>query len=311
MPRFSIRPLAAGLSAALLLAAAACSNQPGGVDDTVVVPEPGTTAVGSAPAPAGAPAEGGAAPAAPADVSAPAAGGAAVAAEGFGTLKGRVVFGGNPPERAVLVAKGDANAKDPAICATETIYSEALEVDPSTKGVKNALVYIPKPTRVSEEAKSEKMQAKVEFDQDKCVFEPHVLPMMKGATILVKSSDQVTHNVNTKLQNLKFNESISPNQSKEVKAEAVERAPGKVVCDIHPWMSAYWMVVDSPYFAVTDAQGNFEIKNVPAGAQKVVVWQEAAKFLTPTAGKEVVIKPDAEVEETYTVDPGKVQTAAN
>ena len=37
------------------------------------------------------------------------------------------------------------------------------------------------------------------------------------------------------------------------------------------------MVLDNPYFAVTDDKGNFEIKNVPAGTQKVVVWQEAVK----------------------------------
>ena len=66
------------------------------------------------------------------------------------------------------------------------------------------------------------------------------------------------------------------------------------------------MVLDSPYFAVTDAQGNFEIKNVPAGTQKVVVWQEAAKFVTPTSGQDVVIKADDTTTVPFTIDAGKV-----
>ena len=50
-------------------------------------------------------------------------------------------------------------------------------------------------------------------------------------------------------------------------------------------MKAYWLVLDNPYFAVTDDKGNFEIKNVPAGTQKVVVWQEAARFVTAAVGR--------------------------
>ena len=52
------------------------------------------------------------------------------------------------------------------------------------------------------------------------------------------------------------------------------------------------MVVDHPYIAVTDAKGNFEIKNVPAGTQKVVVWQEAVGFVTAPSGEDVTIKPN-------------------
>ena len=54
------------------------------------------------------------------------------------------------------------------------------------------------------------------------------------------------------------------------------------------------MVLDNPYFAVTDDKGNFEIKNVPAGTQKVVVWQEAVAkggFVTPPSGEDVTSRP--------------------
>jgi plastocyanin len=107
-------------------------------------------------------------------------------------------------------------------------------VDPESKGVRYALVYIPKPSAINEEARSAASQAAVEFDQQNCVFIPHVLPIMKGATVQVKSSDQVTHNVNSKLLNTKFNESISPGVTREVVTKATERSPAQVVCDIRP-----------------------------------------------------------------------------
>jgi hypothetical protein len=46
------------------------------------------------------------------------------------------------------------------------------------------------------------------------------------------------------------------------------------LCNIHPDMLAYVVVVDTPYFAVTDATGAFLIRNVPAGKYKLVVWHE-------------------------------------
>jgi plastocyanin len=305
----SSRPLARaaglGLATSVLLLLAGCGGRNEGIDETIVVPEPGTNLPAGTPSAATTTdATPDSAPGTAAPVEA-----AAVAAEGWGTLRGRVVFGGDPPQPKTLVAKGDPNAKDSAVCAAQAIESQYLVVDPASKGVQYALVYIPKPTAVSEEAKSAAGQASVEFDQKNCTFIPHVLPVMKGATIQVKSSDQVTHNVNSKLLNTKFNESIAPGVVRAVQAKAAERSPGMVVCDIHPWMKAWWLVLDSPYFAVTDAQGNFEIEGVPAGTQKVVVWQEAVNFVTPSAGAPVVVQAGDEPTEAppFVIDPGKVR----
>ena len=130
---------------------------------------------------------------------------AAVKAEGWGTLKGHVLFGGDPPPAAILQEKGKA-AKDPEVCAKDgPIKSERLVVDPASKGVKFALVYLPKPTAVNEDAKKAAASAKIEFDQKGCVFEPHVLGLMAGVPVTLKSSDPANHNVNVKLKNSTFN----------------------------------------------------------------------------------------------------------
>jgi plastocyanin len=233
-----------------------------------------------------------------------------VKAEGWGTLKGQITFNGSAPELKNLVEQGKA-PKDPELCAKDApIKSERLVVDDATKGVKNVLVYIPKPTAVNPEAKSSAMQANVEFDQRNCVFKPHVVGAMVGSKIMMKNSDPKNHNIDSKLKNNATNPNIAPGGEQAFVTQGAERSPGEVVCDIHPWMKAYWMVIDSPYFAVTDAKGNFEIKNVPAGTQKVVVWQESVTgggFVTAPSGDAVNVKADGTTELNKKIDAGKIR----
>jgi hypothetical protein len=132
---------------------------------------------------------------------------------------------------------------------------------------------------------------------------------MKGATVTVKSSDAVGHNANAVgLNNNKFNMPTQPLSSTPYKLKGVDK-PGKIGCDIHGWMEAYWLVLDNPYFAVTDADGNYEIKNAPAGEQKVVVWAEASApgYVTAASGDPVAIKADGETTKDFTLDAAKVK----
>jgi hypothetical protein len=309
----SFAPAAPGLAVTVALALAGCGGKGEGVDDGQVTTEPGTqvaasTSTGGGAAPAG----GGST--APAAEKAPASTGggaeaAPVKAEGFGTLKGKVVFDGDAPAVKVLVAQGKAE-KDPTICAAKSpINSERLVVDPATKGVKYALVYIPRPTAVSEEAKSAALGATYEFDQQGCVFKPHVLGLMKGVKLTVRSSDAVGHNVNSKVENNTFNTAVPVNTAlPTMEIKSTSSRPGNVVCDIHPWMSSWWMVINNPYIAVTDEKGNFELKNVPAGTQKVVVWQEAVhpKFVTASSGDPITIKANGETEQVFHIKPDQI-----
>jgi hypothetical protein len=237
---------------------------------------------------------------APAD-TAPAAAGSG----GFGTLKGRVVFNGTPPAMPLLNTKD----KDPEVCGKVDVKSQRLVVDPATKGVQYAFVYIPKPTAVSPEVKSAAEGATAEFDQKDCMFVPHALAAIKGAKIMLKSSDPISHNINAKLRvNSPYNTVLTAGKEIVYDPPAAERGPVEVVCDIHGWMKAYWLIIDSPYFAVTDDKGNFEIKNVPAGSQKVVVWQEAVNYVTPPAGTAVAVKAnDTTTAPDFAIDPAKVK----
>src|SRR5262249_58482240 len=109
----------------------------------------------SSGAPGGGPRAGGPAAAPPAGAPAGTSTGAApVKAEGWGTLKGQVLYGSNAPEPVVLFEKGKAPKDAEVVCSKNgPIMSERLVVDAATKGVKNVLVYLSKPTAVKPEAK--------------------------------------------------------------------------------------------------------------------------------------------------------------
>jgi len=274
----------------------------GGPEEATLVPEPGTRPSTSVA---------GGREAAPADTGAPSAAeatdeAAPTAAEGFGTIRGRVVFNGEVPEVRVLVPQGEAS-KDPEFCAADDpIMSDALLVNEENKGVKNALVYLRNPTDVSPEALSAAQNQEIVFDQVGCVFIPHVLPILAGSEVTVKSSDPVTHNVNVSLGTFRLNQSFSPNDSRDITLEAPSRSPGSVVCDIHSWMGAYWMVLPDPYYAVTDENGEFVIENAPAGSQNIVVWHETTDYLTSPRGDRVDVEADGEVEFEVTMESAQV-----
>jgi plastocyanin len=299
--------LGLGLAATLAIAVSGCGGEGGNKDEAVLVHAPDASvnskSTASAVPTAAAPAGGGAASS---TSTAPSAA-TPVKAEGWGTLKGTVVFGGAPPEAKIQEQQGKAQ-KDPEICAkTAPIMSERLVVDSATKGVKNVFVYLLRPSAINPEAKKAAESAKPLFDQKGCVYIPHALSVMTGVPVTVKSSDGTNHNVSFQLKNLTQNPLVAPGATLEITPQSPERNPGLVSCSIHPWMQAYWMVLDHPYSAVTDAQGNFEIKNVPAGTQKVVVWQEAVGPVTPSSGEDVNIAANGDTTKSFTIDPTKVK----
>jgi plastocyanin len=298
------RPAMLGLSlgATLLVAVIGCGGTGTETSDAVV--QPSMSAIKTTAAPTA----GTSAPA-PTPASTTSTATAPVKAEGYGTLKGQVTYDGEAPAVKVLFEKGKA-AKDPDVCAKDApLVSERLLVDSGIKGVKNVLVFLSKPTSVSAEAKKAAATTSVVFDQSKCVFEPHVLAVMVNTPITLKSSDPVNHNINAKLKAAAFNKLLAAKAEEKYTPIGAERLPAEVTCDIHPWMRAWWMVLDHPYFAVTDEKGYFEIKNAPAGTQKVVVWQEAldkSGFITSPAGEEVVLKANDTVVKDFKVEPSRL-----
>jgi plastocyanin len=125
--------------------------------------------------------------------------------------------------------------------------------------------------------------AKPVMDQKGLVFNPHILVVQTGTVVEFQNSDTVQHNV--------FWPSISGNKKaghnlgtwpKGEKRPFKFDQPGVVplLCNVHPEMSGYVVVSPTPYFAETDASGNYKIENVPDGKYSVVAWHEGTKTQT-------------------------------
>ncbi len=187
-----------------------------------------------------------------------------------GTLKGHVKYDGKPPKKKTL--RMDA---DPVCGAahTDRVYNENFKMA-EDGSMEEALIYI-KDVSYSEGVPSEPTI----LDQKGCVYVPHVFGMIAGQQLLIKNSDATLHNIHSLPKiNKEFNFAM-PKVVKEKKSTFSKSEPNPfyIKCDVHPWMKTWVLVSDHPYFAVTDAKGNFSIDGIPAGTYEVVCWQEKFK----------------------------------
>jgi plastocyanin len=157
-----------------------------------------------------------------------------------------------------------------------SLYAGNIKGKVKAKGVRNpanAVVYIEKiPGKTFAPPKEAAL-----MDQKDLTFIPHVLPVLVGTKVDFLNSDDVLHNVFSPDECVgKFNLGSWP---KGQKKSYVFKNPCVVtlLCNVHPEMGAYILVLETPYFAVTDKEGNYEIKNVPAGNYTLKIWHEKLK----------------------------------
>ena len=231
-------------------------------------------------------------------------------AEGWGTIKGRVVYKGDPPEPRVLVEQGapEEKVRDAKVCAQHTIYSEELVVDKETKGIQWAVVWVNRPPKIHPDLENPPAEP-VELNQIGCRYIPHVLAMRQGQKLIVASEDPIAHNTNIQgFRNSPWNRILPAaeegKQTLEGPSLVYESTPLPVACNIHPWMKAYIAVFRHPYFAVTNEKGEFVIEKVPAGTVRVASWQESiGRGPGGRQGIEVEVKPGETVEITIEFEP--------
>ena len=109
----------------------------------------------------------------------------------------------------------------------------------------------------------------------KCAFAPHVAVGVKGGKIIQKNDDPIFHNIHTYINGkTAFNIGL-PEKGSSVTKPLLRDGLMEVTCDSHPWMHGFVQILDHPYGAVTNAKGEFAIKDIPAGTYTVEAWHEA------------------------------------
>jgi plastocyanin len=121
------------------------------------------------------------------------------------------------------------------------------------------------------------------IDQRKMNFTPHVTVVVQGTTVDFVNSDSVGHNVYWPSiggdKKLAHNLGTWPKGEKK-SFQFNDVGAASLLCNVHPEMSAFVVVVPTPYFAVTDSDGAYEIKGVPAGTYTLKTWSEDGKVTT-------------------------------
>jgi len=177
-----------------------------------------------------------------------------------GRIFGRVILKGTPPaERPISPVKADKNCGPltPGPAPTTRNYVAAAD-----GGLRYVLVRVVKaPEGAGKAADS------ILIDQVACMYEPYVSATLAGQPFKVKNSDAFMHNVNaTPKVNKGFNfAQAAKDQVNEKTFDKAELAV-KFACNVHPWMIAYLHVLENPFYAVTGADGSFELPaGLPAG----------------------------------------------
>jgi len=176
----------------------------------------------------------------------------------------------------MAVAGGFALVLVTAVAANEIKGKVSVQ---GIKSAENIAVYVD----VIPDKKFDVSKDHVVVDQRKMSFMPHVVAVQQGTTVEFLNSDPVGHNVYW--PSISGNKKLAHNLGTWPKGEKKpfqfnDLGVASLLCNVHPEMSGYVVVVPTPYLAVTDKDGNFEIKNIPAGKYTLKTWSEDGKPTT-------------------------------
>jgi len=218
-----------------------------------------------------------------------------------GTIRGVVRLTGNAPAPATEAIKTDQSTCGNSV----SLPRISLGKD---NGVKDTFVFLDSDSAAANAELP--APASVLMDQKKCQYVPHAMTVPVGTELEITNSDEILHNVNGKIiatEGLlpKFN-IAQPIKGQHSKTPALDET-GIVTlsCEAgHPWMSAFVLVADNPYVAITKDDGEFVIPNVPAGTYRLKMWHEG---VTLTSNNKVLQR--YEYEEPYETTKDVVVTA--
>jgi hypothetical protein len=218
-----------------------------------------------------------------------------LAEEGWADLSGRIVcdfYEAPGPLPGFDPAKG-AQCKMP-------VPDESLLIDKESRGLQNALVWVVvKPSRVHL-SYEKNLAPEVVLDVKDCRYSPHIVVVwFDRQKFVLTNSDNTGHAP-----------VLHPGRGNPASSVLLERMTGRydhpisapvnysidITCAIHPWEKAYGIYVDNPYYALTKADGTFEIKNLPTGDElKLRIWHERFPYYPPE-------QPAALRDRTVTLD---------
>lgn len=212
-----------------------------------------------------------------------------------GDISGTITLKGTPPAEKPIDKSADKNCGASATPATTHHYVVGGKGE-----LANAVISLKGMDGKSAGASA----APAVMDQKNCEYNPVILAVQTGQKIAVKNSDPTLHNVHaipTVSGNSEKNQAQAPNAPDLVFSFAKPENFLKFQCDVHNWMFSWVSVFDHPYFAVSDKDGKYTIKNVPDGKYTMVVMHRKAAPASAPVTKEIEVKGGS-VTEDFTLE---------
>ena len=185
------------------------------------------------------------------------------------TLTGTITANGEIPKAHIVDLSADP------LCALPN--GEKFETDfllTNNQRLLNAFVYV-KSGEPLKAFRFEVPEAEVVLEHKNCRYSPHVLGLRTGQRLSIVNKDQTTHNTHP-VPKLNPEWNMSQAVGSEPFTKTFKRAEQFIFFkdNQHPWEKAYLGVFDHPFFAVSDAFGNYEIRGLPPGTYKLGAWHE-------------------------------------
>jgi plastocyanin len=185
-----------------------------------------------------------------------------------GTIEGKVVFRGTVPGPRKVIP-----TQDQEVCGSPR--DEPRIVLGPENAIQGAIVFL----KGVEKGKAfEKPKKPPVVDNTKCRFEPELQIVPVGTEILILNSDPVLHNTHgylltdSRRGRTVFNQAM-PQKGQQTKSTLKQPGVVDVACDVHGWMQGWILVAENPYYAVTEKNGRFSIKDVPPGKYTLATFQ--------------------------------------
>ncbi len=205
-----------------------------------------------------------------------------------GTVSGRVTFDGAPPVAVPVSMTTDPNCRPSGVVTAGTI---AVGTD---KGLQNTFVYVKEGLGA---ATFPVPATAVVLDQQGCRYVPRVVGVQVGQPLDVINSDPTFHNIHAVGRiNREFNIGQPSRSLKMTHTFTTSEVMVPFKCDVHDWMTAWVGVLDHPFFAVTGADGSFELKGLPPGTYTLESWHETLGVQT----RSVVVSRGATATASFT-----------
>ncbi len=196
---------------------------------------------------------------------------------GGGSIEGKITYNGPVETRKIIPNK------DVETCGG--IREEPLIEVGADHAVQDVAVYL---VDVAKGKAWPPAGKKPELDNIKCEFVPHI-QVMRAGTLDVVNKDPVLHNSHGYYGKRTAFNMAQPNEGQVISTELTRAGIVRVDCDVHGWMLGWIYVVDNPYYAITGADGNFDITDVPPGTYKLIAVQSLTgpneQTVTVTGGK--------------------------